>query len=465
MFLYKLCNDVQLNDKYSGCYMYSQITERYVHWKTEQPLTLINTLKQKWLNEDDMVAMFSPAGDEPDWPTFYYFFDKLLSANFLVTCFSINDEPVFTVSPAPNKSVYETHHIKPDTIYRLSRFALIRQDDGEMVLECALTKYRFFIHKKELSELMFRLCSGLLPDHTKSETIFLLAALLSKDIIEVVPKEKKEKKHPLDVWEFHDLLFYSRSQKGRHLFPIGGTYRFADKRKSPPVVKPIVSDRIVPLEKPDGILSDNMVQPFNKILESRRSLRKYAKTPITLDELAAFLFYSSRIQQQVNGDFKEDIVSLRPSPSGGARHALEIYPFVRECENCAPGIYRYCPQDHALEKIKSSEFTQSKDLTDESIKKLLDWNPHKVISTIPPHVTIYISARFERMSWKYESIAYKLIQQDLGCLYQTFYLVTEALGMAGCALGDIDTVALGKILDIDWQSEPFIGGFTLGKRE
>ena len=454
MFSYKLRADVLLKKKNHGCYLFSILTERYVYWKTEAPEELINTLKARWLNEDDMAGLFSPLPEAPDWPTFFYFFDKLISAGFLIARFSQNDKPVFSVSPAPKKSVYQKNRINPETRYRLSRFALIRQDGDEMVLESALTPCRFIIHKKELSELLFRLCGGMVPDTSETEFGALLAALYATGIIEAAHGEQTDPQDPLDAWEFHDLFFYSRTQKGRHLFPIGGTYRFAGKRNSPPVVKPLVSEDIISLNRPDGILLDKMAQPFEKILEARRSKRKYSKTPVSLAELAAFLFYSSRIQGLVHDDAHEDIVSLRPSPSGGARHAFEIYPFVRECKNCDPGVYRYCPREHGLEKIK---------FPDKTIQKLLDWNPHKVISPIPPHITLYISARFERMSWKYESIAYKLIQQDLGCLYQTFYLVAEAMDLGPCALGDVDTVLLGQVLEIDWQIEPFIGGFTLGK--
>ena len=454
MFSYNLRADVQEDKKNQGCCLFSILTERYVYWKTKAPEALINALKTRWLTEDEMASLFGPSPDAPDWATFFYYFDKLVSAGFLIARFSQNGDPLFSVSPALQKSAYQTRQLNPETCYRLSRFSLLRQDAGEMVLECALTPGRFIIHKKELAALLFRLCGGMAPDALELEYHVLLAALNATGIIEPAHREQADPRSSLDAWEFHDLFFYSRTQKGRHSFPIGGTYRFAGKRKSPPVVKPIVSNDMIPLSRPDGILLDKMARPFEMILEARRSKRKYSKTPVSLAELAAFLFYSSRIQGLVQDNVHEEILSLRPSPSGGARHAFEIYPVVRECENCDPGAYRYCPQKHGLEKIESS---------DKSIQKLLDWNPHKIISPIPPHITLYISARFERMSWKYESIAYKLIQQDLGCLYQTFYLVAEALDLGPCALGDVDAAMLGKVLEIEWQTEPFIGGFTLGK--
>ena len=42
----------------------------------------------------------------------------------------------------------------------------------------------------------------------------------------------------LQSWEFHDLLFHTRSREGRHDLPMGGTCRFAGKLDLPPALKP-----------------------------------------------------------------------------------------------------------------------------------------------------------------------------------------------------------------------------------
>jgi len=189
MFSYKLRTDVQLDQKNRGCYLFSILTERYVYWKTEAPEKLITTLKSRWLTEDEMAALFSPLPEAPDWPTFFYYFDKLVSAGFLVARFSQNDEPVFSVSPALPKSVYQASRLNPKMRYRLSRFALLRQDNGEMVLESALTPCRFIIHKKEVAELLFHLCRGMITDALQSYFDTLLAALGATGIIEPAHRE------------------------------------------------------------------------------------------------------------------------------------------------------------------------------------------------------------------------------------------------------------------------------------
>ncbi|MBR8834884.1 MAG: nitroreductase family protein [Stigonema ocellatum SAG 48.90 = DSM 106950] len=48
---------------------------------------------------------------------------------------------------------------------------------------------------------------------------------------------------------------------------------------------------------------------------------------------------------------------------------------------------------------------------------------------------LVILTRFQRLSWKYEAIAYSLILMYIGILYQTMYLVATAMNLAACAQG------------------------------
>ena len=273
MFLYKLRPDVQIEKKDHGWYLFSIISERFIYWKTFDPGNLMKSLQSQWLNEDDMAGLFSQSSEYPDWPNFFYFFDKLIAAGFLTARFSQNEGSVFSIDPALKKSIYHASLIKPMTRYRLSRFALLRQDNGEMVLECPLSLFRFIIHKKELLELIYQLCIGLVPKIMDPTYAMFLKALLATETVEATEDEQINQQDPMYFWEFHDLFFFSRTQKGRHLNPIGGTYRFSGKRKSPAVFKPIASNECVPLKIPNGFLSDKMARSFENVLSNRRSLR------------------------------------------------------------------------------------------------------------------------------------------------------------------------------------------------
>ncbi|HEO70603.1 MAG TPA: SagB/ThcOx family dehydrogenase, partial [Candidatus Hydrogenedentes bacterium] len=79
-------------------------------------------------------------------------------------------------------------------------------------------------------------------------------------------------------------------------------------------------------------------------LRHRRSRRRFASGPLTLDELA-FLLWAIQGIDKVNAG---GTVSLRPAPSAGARHPFETYLAVNRVEGVEPGVYRYLPLEHQL---------------------------------------------------------------------------------------------------------------------
>ena len=80
-----------------------------------------------------------------------------------------------------------------------------------------------------------------------------------------------------------------------------------------------------------------------------------------------------------------------------------------------------------------------------------------------PQVLLLITARFGRTAWKYEGLAYRLVQQDLGGLEQTLYLAATALELAPCALGAVAPGLFASATGIDPHAEPLVGAFTLGR--
>jgi len=84
----------------------------------------------------------------------------------------------------------------------------------------------------------------------------------------------------------------------------------------------------------------------------------------------------------------------------------------------------------------------------------------------PPRlqVLLIVTARFQRLSWKYESIAYATVLKDVGVLYQTMYLVATAMGLAPCAVGGGNADLAARILGLDYLAESSVGEFLLGSR-
>jgi SagB-type dehydrogenase family enzyme len=193
--------------------------------------------------------------------------------------------------------------------------------------------------------------------------------------------------------------------------------------------------------------------PFTRVLEERRSIREYGEGPITDRQLGEFLYRSARVKEVLKGEFQE--LSTRPYPGGGAVYELELYLSVRFRENIPPGLYHYCPNRHRLEKICS--------LT-EAVDELLKDAARSAGLTEMPQILITIAARFQRLSWKYESMAYSVLLKNVGVLYQTMYLVATAMDLAPCALGGADSDLFARAAGLNYYAETSVGEFLLGSK-
>jgi len=400
---------------------------------------IVERLVAGWMTEEEL-------GQLVDLPVLYYALNTLKRHRLIRTRYSIGEAPLLTVSPAADKEPRLQH-----SKLRLSRFAYLRQDLGEVKLESPLTSCRVTIHDHQLANLALELCSSIERELSVEERLFagVLSSIGMLDSADTCSDS-------LPVWEFHDLLFHSRTSDGFHAYPYGGTTRFKGRRSPQPVVKvwPETGD-LVSLPPPSEDLGRKLQAPFVEVLNRRQSLREPGSRPINMCELGAFLYESARLKTMLNSPDFPCAASLRPFPSGGALHSLEVYFLVHRCEGLRQDVYHYDVQISGARPLSVAPPEQA---------RLLACCPFPSMGCELPDLTFYISSRFERTAWKYESIAYHLVQQDLGCLYQTMYLVATALDLAPCALGVTQCALLAKILGIDPFSEPFVGAFTLSAR-
>ena len=192
------------------------------------------------------------------------------------------------------------------------------------------------------------------------------------------------------------------------------------------------------------------------ILDKRQSRRTWSTHAITFDSISAFLWLSARDRGVTNKGI--DGTVSRPYPSGGAIYSLEIYVVVSSdaIENVPIGIYKYLPDHHALEKCSSEEF---------DVLFFLEAAARSANSSTPP-VVLLITSAFQKQSATYGSLAYSLILKEVGCLFQTMYLVGEYLSLNCCALGGgIPPGRLARISKFSEIAEPIVGEFLLGPRE
>jgi SagB-type dehydrogenase family enzyme len=264
----------------------------------------------------------------------------------------------------------------------------------------------------------------------------------------------------LVLWDFHDLLFHTRSTEGRHANPLGGLYPYAGVISPLPAVRRRWPGKKINLHKYSAAHSD-AISPATTLLRGRHSTRSFDdQRPITLVELSRFLHSTARVQSRLRswldlGNTRPVVTyAVRPYPSGGGCYELELYLAVDKCEGLARGFYHYDAGGHALVPIG---------VRAHELDALLAGAEFAMGAPAAPQILITIAARFGRMSWKYSSIAYALILKDVGVLTQTLYLMATDMGLGGCAIGTVNIELFAKMTGIEFHVEGPVGQFAIGR--
>jgi SagB-type dehydrogenase family enzyme len=352
----------------------------------------------------------------------------------------------------------------------LSRFAYMRRRGNEMILESPRAGASFRICNPKIASALAALCT---PQRIKQlrrqdgfpglELLALLVdcqILLKFDLAHDSGLRSSEGDNSLVLWDFHDLLFHTRSTEGRHANPLGGLYAHAGIMPPLPAVRPCWPGKKIDLHKFSAAHAP-AISPVAKVLHERHSTRSFDdRRPITLAELARLLDTTVRVRSQWShredlGDARPLITyAARPYPSAGASYALELYLAVDRCDGLARGFYHYDAGAHALVPIAAQAH---------ELQALLTGAGFAMDAPAAPQILITIAARFGRISWKYSALAYALILKDVGVLTQTLYLMATDMGLGGCAVGSFNIDLFAKMTGIAFHVEGPVGQFALGR--
>lgn len=353
-----------------------------------------------------------------------------------------------------------------DTIV-LSRFAYLRRRGNEMVLESPRAGALFRIGDPAIAATLAALSRpqkiGRLRRDAAAFSLELLELLLGSQFLLKLDANSgdglrvNEGDGNLVLWDFHDLVFHTRSTEGRQTNPVGSTFAYASVVSPPPAVRPPWPGKRIELRK---FSTSDAPSPFAALLRERHSVRDFDNQhPITLAELAQFLDSAARVlsEWKSGASFEggpEITYSTRPYPSAGSAYELELYLAVSNCEGLARGLYHYDAGSHALAEIEVSA---------QQLQALSAAAVFAMDASGPPQVLITIAARFGRISWKYSSIAYSLILKDVGSMLQTLYLTATDMGLGGCAIGTGNIDLFAQMTGLDFHVEGPVGQFALGR--
>lgn len=379
--------------------------------------------------------------------------------------------PLLSVTPISPHARFDLPKLDHHTPIRLTTFASVREQGGELVLESPLSHHRVVLHRPLASWVV-----GSLVRPTSSATVargINIAQPLVNEIVSYLaaadlvvfgkeggadqPAKFAEDDDPaLLAWSPYDLLFHSRSRLGRHDRPVGAAFSHADKLPPLPAVKPVPAGPSYPLHRPDLTAPAAHKMSLTDALESRHSVREFAEEGPSAQQLGELLYRSARVREQSEITGAGNVrytVSSRPYPSAGSLYELELYLTVDRAEGLPRGIYHYDPEGHALTLINERP---------DDVDELLDSAMVQTGAGRRPPTLITMAARIGRLSWVYDSISYATTLKHVGVLQQTLYLVATSLGLAPCALAMGDAEVATNAFGLDWPAEVSVGEFIVG---
>ena len=390
----------------------------------------------------------------------------LKAGNWLEQSAQSHGDPLVTLRPTATIAGASSAWLGHETVVALSRFSTMRRDGAVLIVESPRAGAILVVHDRRVGLLL----ASLTAPTMLGDLLKLIDGTMAADEIRVVMRLMVEGRLALaaghtdlddadqsdrlwlDQWNHADLLFHARSRLGRHTAPYGATDRFAGRYEPLPAVKRRTGATVA-LPAPDLDRLAETDPSLTTVLESRTSVRVHDDAaPITVGQLGELLYRSQRLRW-VRSVANHGEIAGRPYPTAGALAELEIYPVVHRCEGLVPGMYRYDGQHHQLEQIAAPA---------PAVTELLDVARSTAVMDASPQVLLVIAARFGRVMWKYESLAYALVLKNVGALYQTLYLSATAMGLAPCALGGGDADLFAQSTGLRYEEESSVGEFVVG---
>ena len=189
--------------------------------------------------------------------------------------------------------------------------------------------------------------------------------------------------------------------------------------------------------------------PLRAVIDTRRSLRKYADDPLSLEEISYLLWASQGVRSVVQPDR-----TMRSVPSAGARHAFETLLLVNHVQGLEPGLYRFLATSHRLALLPAPE-----DVSARAAKAAL--GQQMIARSAATFIWIAVP---ERMTWRYGERGYRYLHLDAGHVAQNLYLAAESIGAGICVIGAFTDEEMNELLGLDGESQFVIYLASVGKR-
>ena len=181
---------------------------------------------------------------------------------------------------------------------------------------------------------------------------------------------------------------------------------------------------------------------LERALASRRSIRNFAHSAMTISEIGQLLWAAQGIS---------DPSGYRTSPSAGALYPLELYAIVGASENLVAGIYHYRPRQHGLVPVAEGDFRT----TFAEAALMQQW-------TAQAGLILIVAAAFARTTMKYGERGRRYVAIEAGHAVQNVYLQAEALDLGATEVGAFRDDAVAQLVGLPSDQEP-VTSVVVGK--
>ena len=425
---------------------------------------LSNVLRQMQsepLAEDELQANALATGGPAGLFRWVENLRRLDSTGLIERSVALDGDLVSAVRPVGAGPSDKPAAFDPSARQRLSRFSVIQVVDGALVagnpashltVEFGAVAIEMLAHLREWAS--WEEIAKSIPTLPGNAVRAVLDHLARAAVIDQSVGEDSSESGATQQWNAFDWWVHSRSRNQRIVPGWGATYPgrgVFDKLE--PIPEPYTGQS-VDLAVPDLTAVARNGSALVTVMERRRSLRKHDdENPIDVTRLGEFLYRTARTRAVVPTADGVDVLLDRPYPAGGSVHELETYVLARNCDGLAPGLWHYQGREHRLVRVADLDGPAADMLTAGQTAALME---------TPPQMMLIVSARFGRLMWKYETIAYALVLKHVGVLLNNFYLVATDMGLAPTAVGSGDAHSFAEATGRDPMAEGSVGEFVLG---
>lgn len=257
------------------------------------------------------------------------------------------------------------------------------------------------------------------------------------------------------TWEFHDLLFHSRSRNGRVRDKLGGTARFSIVSEMATFdTQPMPGDVLLPPVDVAGKAASD--SPFGEVMRARVSDRDWTGPEIPMERLSELL---ARVMEVIPREVDlEGLVNTfdgQPYPSGGGIYEVDVVVVAYRVSGLEPGAYLYRRGAHSLEPLTG-------DVAD--VDGLLFGAAEATGNGIVrPQALLVLAARFPNLAVKYQGIAYALMLKHVGVLQATIAYTAVAMGLGAVPIGTGDSDAFARATGLDYYVQGSIGEIAISE--